>query len=591
MTSSIDCNGRSVALERLSAWPCKPLNAARYVAFSVQAGAAALPEDLDALLRAWVLMDLEDRLQGHDMELASYALPGVSAEERERVMAADARMRVSELPRTLREEMCYDAEEQAAAAAAHQGMLTDGQRAVTEHVLAAVREERPAAVFVHANAGCGKTFTFNTLLEAVRGEGHAALAVASSGIAATLMKGGRTAHSRFKLPLDPTATSVCNYGAQSDTAKLLRAAKLIVWDEAPMAHRHLLETLDRSLKDTMGNNLPFGGKVIVLAGDYRQTLPVIPRGNRGQIVGATHPRSTLWQHFQVFFLKDNMRVLMAGGDQVDSQWYMDWLLQLGDGRLPPSAQPGPDTPEDFVDLPARLCMERSLRDDLINFVFPDLLRNYTDHQWMAERAILAPHNATVWDINNHILSLMPSEEQVFYSSDQICPGDHNTRLEVPVEYLNTLAGGGLPPHELRLKTGIPVMLMRNLDPSNGLCNGTRLIVDQVINGRVLKATIAGTDRTVMIPRIDLSPKDGMFPFEWKRRQFPVRVAFAMTINKSQGQTLKRVGIDLLMKPVFTHGQLYVASSRVGDPQHIRFLLPAGATRNVVYRDVLLTDET
>ena len=135
--------------------------------------------------------------------------------------------------------------------------------------------------------------------------------------------------------------------------------------------------------------------------------------------------------------------------------------------------------------------------------------------------------------------------------------------------------------------------MRNLDPTEGLCNGTRLIVDEVINGKVLKATIAGSNRTVLLPRIELQPKDGMFPFSWRRRQFPVRVSFAMTINKSQGQTLGRVGIDLFMKPVFTHGQLYVAASRVGNPANIRFLVPPGAnncTRNVVYTDALIPEE-
>lgn len=92
----------------------------------------------------------------------------------------------------------------------------------------------------------------------------------------------------------------------------------------------------------------------------------------------------------------------------------------------------------------------------------------------------------------------------------------------------------------------------------------------------------------MIPRIELWQKDDSFPFEWKRLQFPVRPAFAITINKSQGQTLKVVGI-WLEEPVFTHGQLYVAASRVGSPNSVKFAVKEshdGMTRNPVYREVL-----
>ena len=140
---------------------------------------------------------------------------------------------------------------------------------------------------------------------------------------------------------------------------------------------------------------------------------------------------------------------------------------------------------------------------------------------------------------------------------------------------------------------MPVMLLRNLSPAQGLCNGTRLLVKRVINDRLLEATIATGERsgqTVYIPRIQLSPDDAALPYKWSRRQFPVRVAFAMTINKAQGQTMKRVGI-YLSKPCFSHGQLYVAASRVGLPDHIRCAVAPNAageyrTKNVVWCDAL-----
>ena len=150
--------------------------------------------------------------------------------------------------------------------------------------------------FVDAPGGMGKTFCFNLLLAAVRAQGQIALAVASSGIAATVLTGGRMFHSHFKAPLQPDATSVCSIKGQSTLAEVIRHTKLIIWDEAPMAHCHLLEALDRTLHDLMDSDLPFSGKVIVLGGDFRQILPVMKRALHVQIVAACVQQSLLWHH-------------------------------------------------------------------------------------------------------------------------------------------------------------------------------------------------------------------------------------------------------------------------------------------------------
>ena len=157
----------------------------------------------------------------------------------------------------------------------------------------------------------------------------------------------------------------------------------------------------------------------------------------------------------------------------------------------------------------------------------------------------------------------------------------------------------MPPHKLQLKPGSILMLLRNLSKRNGLCNGTRLIYEGKQGQFILKCKIAGGEHDgniVMIPRIVTRPTDQRGQAcEWQRLQFPVKLAFAMTINKSQGQTFKRASV-WLEKPVFTHGQLYVAASRVGHPDNIKFAIarcaeqdmPDFATCNVVYREVLTT---
>jgi DNA helicase Pif1-like protein len=160
--------------------------------------------------------------------------------------------------------------------------------------------------------------------------------------------------------------------------------------------------------------------------------------------------------------------------------------------------------------------------------------------------------------------------------------------------LNSLNSSGIPPHKLILKKGAIVMLMRNLNPSLGLCNGTRLICQSFSPHLIQAKIITGVHKNqiVLIPRISLIPSDVQLPFEIKRRQFPIRLAFAMIINKAQGQTMKFVGI-YLPQPVFSHGQLYVAVSRVSSTSNISIFVQGKKyksetkvfTKNVVYKEI------
>ena len=181
------------------------------------------------------------------------------------------------------------------------------------------------------------------------------------------------------------------------------------------------------------------------------------------------------------------------------------------------------------------------------------------------------------------------------SADSVQLGDSipNGYQPYPPEYLNSLRASGLPLAKLALKHGCPIMLLHNLDPSRGLCNGTRMIVTD-IQPHVLKCKIISGDQQfagqdVFIPRITLEPSAENLPIPLCHWQFPVRLAFAMTINKSQGQSLQNVGLDLRTS-VFSHGQLYVVLSQCTSAAQIKVLLPemneTRRTPNIVYKEIL-----
>jgi ATP-dependent exoDNAse (exonuclease V) alpha subunit len=171
-------------------------------------------------------------------------------------------------------------------------------------------------------------------------------------------------------------------------------------------------------------------------------------------------------------------------------------------------------------------------------------------------------------------------------------GVNDPLLNYPVEYLNEINSRSLPLSKLELKIGCPVMILKNLDAANGVCNGSRGILtrhsNRVLKVRLLTGEHAG--QTVFIPRVANQPGENENAFMFTRRQFPIRVCFSMAINKSQGQSVKFVGLDL-KSSAFTHGQFYVAVSRVTSVLNIKVIWNEGEqearTQNVVYKEVLL----
>ena len=146
---------------------------------------------------------------------------------------------------------------------------------------------------VDAPGGYGKTYLIEGLLASVRSEGKITLAVASSGIAAELLTGGQTAHSRFKIPIPNHEELVCAISLQSADAKLMKLSKLIVWDEVMMSNAVHIDCVDRLLRDIVKVDKPFGGIPVVFGGDPRQILPVVCHGDHPSIVRACVQSSDL----------------------------------------------------------------------------------------------------------------------------------------------------------------------------------------------------------------------------------------------------------------------------------------------------------
>nr|GEX61825.1 DNA helicase [Tanacetum cinerariifolium] len=253
-----------------------------------------------------------------------------------------------------------------------------------------------------------------------------------------------------------------------------------------------------------------------------------------------------------------------------------------------------------VQMPTELCILDSdtALTTLISFIYDEKTLQTPTPTDLQKKAIVFPKNENADMINAQVLSLVNSQQHVYLSLDEAMPHGNDegaTELLYPLEYLNLLNFANFPSHRLELKVGAPIILLRNLNISGGLCNETRLIVTQLLSKVIEARIITGTriSKKVFLPRIPLINRDLNLPFIFKRKQFPIKLCYAMTINKSQGQSLERICI-FLPEPGFAQGQLYVALSRATSPNGLKILIKHptyatdGMTKNIFYRDFLAT---
>ena len=239
--------------------------------------------------------------------------------------------------------------------------------------------------------------------------------------------------------------------------------------------------------------------------------------------------------------------------------------------------------------------------ELIDAIFNDVSERYLDVEWLPSRAILVTTNSRMKTTNYKIIGRFPGRSQTFLSADSVVcdnPDDQKAmELKYPTELLNSIeTGSSQPEHEIKLKKGFVVMLLRNIRQNCGHVNGTRYVVHNMTKNLLFLRAVSGTCKgsSILLPRMNCIPGKDDFPIlGFRRCQFPVRVCFTMTINKAPGQSVPgKLGLDLC-STCFAHSQLYVALSRATYPGNVYVCTDNGQkkTKNVVYPEVLSVNAT
>ncbi|KAL3846228.1 hypothetical protein ACJIZ3_003631 [Penstemon smallii] len=299
------------------------------------------------------------------------------------------------------------------------GRLNVEQQIAFDKIVCKIDRQLSGVFFLDGPGGTGKTFLYRALLAYVHRKGGIALAVASSGVAASLLPGGRTAHSRFKLPLDVDDDSNGKISKQTSLAKMIVESRLIIWDEASMASRHSIEALDGLLRDLCDKrDVPFGGKIVLFGGDFRQTLPIVVRGSRTAMIEASFVSSKLWRHVVRLHLTQNMRAR-------EDPSFVQFLLRVGDGEEPYVIDENIRIPSHML---AHFIDAATSLDRLIESVYPSFVTFFSDPHSMMNRAVLTPKNDCVDEINDLLLCRFPGQMKEYISFNRTIDSDHTCVL-------------------------------------------------------------------------------------------------------------------------------------------------------------------
>jgi ATP-dependent DNA helicase PIF1 len=371
------------------------------------------------------------------------------------------------------EQQQYDPVEQAGLAEEYRANLNTDQQAAFERITSAIADRTEETFFLHGPGGTGKTYLYNMLCYQLHSEQKIVLCIAPSGIAALLLKGGCTAHSCFKIPIPCYESSICSIIKNSEQADLICITDLVIWDKAPMRHRHVIETVDRTFRDLCNSpNAPFDGITFVFGRDFKQILPVIISGSRAQIVGACLQRSVLWRSITVLHLNQNMCLNTAIEAEKD---FAKWQLDVG-------KRMHTDNDSNVLLPPSFHCRENTVAS-LIETIYPGVTRPNLSAVYFAEWTILCYLNEDVDKMNHKVLQEFPGQSQVLYSADSIPTSELSGEDDS-----NEINCSRMPLAKLEIKIGDPIMVLKNLDAAHRLCNRSRGILTRCRN-RVLEVEL------------------------------------------------------------------------------------------------------
>ncbi|XP_065315371.1 uncharacterized protein LOC135924247 [Gordionus sp. m RMFG-2023] len=411
------------------------------------------------LIEDFCLHDISNILNAHGLDCNNFNLP---------------------IPEPILQPKLYDSVTETAKALVMLYSLNSLQKYTFDLIIHAIEDISCTTRYFYLDGpgGSGKTYLYNTLIYYLRGQNKIVLPFATTGISSILLNGGKTIHSGFKLPIPILNTSVSHMRPLSTQAKEIKLAHLIIIDESSMMTKHAIRCIDVLLREIMQIITPFGGKVILLGGDFRQTLPVIPRASKTCIIESCIKSMNLWHIFHQIQLTHKMRTYS------EEESYIKWLLQIGEGNTPLLPSP---LPSHYVEIPLSM-----LENSLISSIYGDsLLLNNIDY--LSTSIILTTKNDITLTLNNTIISKLPCPLRQYYSSDSFLSDHTDDSLNYPLEFLNSHTFWNATAHTIIKR----------------LLNGPRLIIKSMHNYFLDAEIITGTNKgyRVFIPRIDLTPSE------------------------------------------------------------------------------------
>jgi len=501
----------------------------------------------------------------------------------------------------------------------------DEQQAAFDGIVAAVarakEEQSQQFVCLHGAGGTGKTLLANKLVAYLRGQGELVAISAATTLAATNYPNAHTVHSLIGYPVldndednDGDRVVECELHTEKykDRLEYLEALSLLVIDESFNLDRRVFEALERALVRNK--------KLVVLCiGDTRQVLPVIEGGTPQDIIGATLTSSHLWHKFTLYFLVENKRLTQLASTITETSTleerefangqalYASTILQLGDGCFSLDDESIVNLMEkvegpakvNVIGLPNVAYFPTSEEDEALNWLHP-LVETGVDFEGKAiksrpsldddlelkDRAILATKNERVDYWNAKIQRLNPNPATELKSHDSFSDVDDthgHLGSMLTEEALNLYTNSQVPNHVMYLKVGDICFVMRPLKAS-GVASNTRVRIRQIKSKVVIAVTLDDNSQVVYIPRMRFKfCLRYTVSFSMTRVAFPLKLCYAMTINKSQGQGFQQALIDF-SDDAFTHGHSYVAFSRARMFNMVRVIVREDKIVELPYRD-------